>query len=82
MAIEKHGFIPRKQKQNPKGKYNDKVWVKIGAKDIVNIDEIDSLIYNNMSISDVYDKMDSIYNKANRKKGSGRPKKNKNEQEQ
>ena len=79
MAIEKHGFNPRKQKQNPKGKYNDKVWVRIGAKDIVNIDEIDSLIYNNMDISHVYDKMDALYSAPDRKKGSGRPKKTKPE---
>jgi len=79
MAIEKHGYTPRKQKENPKGKYNDKIWIKIGAKDIVDTNEIDMLIYNNMDISHVYDKMDSIYNRADRKKGSGRPKKTKSE---
>ena len=51
MAIEKKGFNPLPQKKNPKGKYNDKQWIKVGAKDMVDIDQIDMLIYNNMDIS-------------------------------
>ena len=75
MAIEKHGFNPKPQKKNPKGKYNDKKWIKLGAKDLVNIDEVDMLIYNNMDITPMYDKMDALYAAPNRKKGSGRPSK-------
>lgn len=78
MAIEKKGFNPSPQKKNPKGKYNDKKWIKLGAKDLVNIDEMDMLIYNNMDITPVYDKMDSLYASAQRKKGSGRPSKKTN----
>ena len=78
MAIEKKGFNPLPQKKNPKGKYNDKQWIKVGAKDMVDIDQIDMLIYNNMDITPLYDKMDSLYASPNRKKGSGRPSKKTN----
>jgi len=75
MAIEKHGFNPKPQKRNPKGKYNDKKWVKIGARDLVDIDEYNVRIYNNMDITPMYDKMDALYSAVKRKKGSGRPSK-------
>ena len=66
-----------KQKKNPKGKYNDKKWNKLCKKDIVNIDEIDALLYNNMSLDPVYDRMNSMY--THKSSGnSGRPKGQKN----
>jgi len=75
VAQQKQGFNPSSQKTEPRGKYNRKEWVKLGSRDLVDIDEMDMLIYNNMDITSVYDKMDSLY--ANRKPGSGIYKKTK-----
>jgi len=66
-----------KQKKNPLGKYNDKKWNKLCSKDMVNIDEIDALIYNNMSLDSVYNRMDSMYTHKSGGK-AGRPKGQKN----
>jgi hypothetical protein len=76
MAIESKGFGPSRQKKNPKGKYNEKTWVKLGQRDLVDIDEAYMLIYNNMDITPMYERMDSFYNTENRKPGSGNKKTN------
>jgi hypothetical protein len=65
-------------KQRPKGKYNTvKKWEKATNRNFINIENIDMLIYNDIDILDMYDKMDSLYT---RKEGAdakvGRPKKN------
>jgi len=77
VADKKQGFSPSSQKVKPKGKYNDKKWVKIGQRDLVDIDQMDMLIYNDMDITPLYNKMDSLY--ADRKPGSGLWKKTKKE---
>ena len=84
MSQAKQGFSPSKQKVNPKGKYNDKRWVKLGKRDILSIDQIDRAIYNNMDISSIYTSTDNMYKrKKPTKPGSGRGgKKRNNEQEQ
>ena len=84
MSQTKQGFSPSKQKVNPKGKYNDKKWVKLGQRDMLSIDQIDRAIYNNMDISSIYTSTDNMYKRTKPPKpGAGRPgnKKN-NEQEQ
>jgi hypothetical protein len=84
VADKKQGFNPSKQKVNPSGKYNEKKWVKLGKRDLVNIDEVNSTIYNNMDISQIYNGMDEMYQRE-RKPGSGKnrwgkpPKKTKQE---
>ena len=64
MSQAKQGFNPSNQKVNPKGKYNDKKWVKLGQRDILSIDQIDSAIYNNMDISSIYNKTDNMYKRT------------------
>jgi hypothetical protein len=68
VADKKQSFNPSPQKVSPKGKYNAKKWVKLGAKDLVDIDQMDMLIYNNMDIIETYKQMDKMYE---RKPGSG-----------
>ena len=70
---QKQGIKPSNQKVNPKGKYNDKRWVKLGRREILNIDQIDRALYNDMSISNVYASTENMYE---------RNKPPKNEQEQ
>jgi hypothetical protein len=58
---------------NPKGKYNEKVWMKSGKRDFLSIDELDRAIYNNMDISSIYDRTDNMYKRTKpTKPGSGR----------
>jgi hypothetical protein len=83
MSQSKQGFSPSKQKVNPKGKYNDKKWVKLGKRDILDIDQVSMALYNDMSISNIYTSTDNMYVRTKPPKpGSGRigNKKN-NEQE-
>ena len=84
MSQQKQGFSPSKQKVNPRGKYNDKKWVKLGQRDMLSIDQIDRAIYNNMDISSIYTCTDNMYKRTKPPKpGAGRGgKKNNNEQEQ
>jgi len=70
---QKQGIKPSNQKVNPKGKYNDKRWVKLGRREILDIDQIDRALYNDMSISNVYASTENMYE---------RNKPPKNEQEQ
>ena len=70
---QKQGIKPSNQKVNPKGKYNDKRWVKLGRREILDIDQIDRALYNDMSISNVYVSTENMYE---------RNKPPKNEQEQ
>ena len=70
---QKQGIKPSNQKVNPKGKYNDKRWVKLGRREILDIDQIDRALYNDMSISNIYKSTDNMYE---------RTKPPKNEQEQ
>jgi hypothetical protein len=83
MSQQKQGFNPSKQKVNPKGKYNDKKWVKLGQRDILSIDQIDRAIYNGMDISSIYNRTDNMYKRTKPPKpGAGRPSsRNNNEQE-
>ena len=84
MSQAKHLNKPPKQKVNPKGKYNEKIWMKSGKRDFLSIDELDRAIYNNMDISSIYDRTDNMYKRTKpTKPGSGRGgKKKDNEQEQ
>ena len=64
MSQAKHFEKPPKQKVNPKGKYNEKVWIKSGKRDFLSIDELDQAIYNNMDISSIYNKTDNMYKRT------------------
>jgi len=81
---QKQGCKPSNQKVNPKGKYNEKKWVKLGQRDMLSIDQIDRAIYNNMDISSIYTSTDNMYKRTKPPKpGAGRGgKKKNNEQEQ
>jgi hypothetical protein len=81
---QKQGIKPSNQKVNPKGKYNDKRWVKLGRREILDIDQVNRALYNDMSISNIYASTDNMYIRTKPPKpGAGRigNKKN-NEQEQ
>ena len=84
MSQAKHLSKPPKQKVNPKGKYNEKVWIKSGKRDFLSIDEVNGAIYNNTDISSIYDRTDNMYKRTKPPKpGSGRiGNKRNNEQEQ
>ena len=83
MSQAKHLSKPPKQKVNPKGKYNEKVWIKSGKRDFLSIDEVNGAIYNNMDISSIYDRTDNMYKRTKpHKPGAGRKNKQNNEQEQ
>ena len=84
MGQAKHFEKPPKQKVNPKGKYNEKVWIKSGKRDFLSIDELNHAIYNNMDISNIYTSTDNMYKREKpTKPGSGRGgNKKRNEQEQ
>ena len=81
---QKQGIKPSNQKVNPKGKYNDKRWVKLGRREILDINQIDRALYNDMSISNIYASTDNMYIRTKPPKpGAGRGgKKKNNEQEQ
>ena len=81
---QKQGIKPSNQKVNPKGKYNDKRWVKLGRREILDIDQIDRALYNDMSISNIYASTDNMYSRTKPPKpGAGRiGNKRNNEQEQ
>ncbi len=84
MSQTKQGFNPSRQKVNPKGKYNEKSWVKLSKRDILDIDQVNRALYNDMSISDIYTPFENMYMRTKPPKpGAGRigNKKN-NEQEQ
>ena len=82
MSQEKYLNRPPKQKVNPKGKYNEKVWIKSGKRDFLSIDEINNAIYNNMDISSIYNRTDNMYVRTKPTKSrAGRPSKKNNEQE-
>ena len=70
---QKQGIKPSNQKVNPKGKYNDKRWVKLGRREILDIDQVNRALYNDMSISNIYASTENMYE---------RTKPPKNEQEQ
>jgi hypothetical protein len=73
MSQAKHFEKPPKQKVNPKGKYNEKVWIKSGKRDFLSIDEINGAIYNNTDISSIYDRTDNMYKRIKPPKpGAGR----------
>ncbi len=84
MSQQKQGFSPSKQKLNPKGKYNEKIWVKLSKRDILDIDQVDRALYNDMSISDIYTPFENMYKRTKPPKpGAGRiGNKRNNEQEQ
>jgi len=83
MSQQKQGFSPSKQKVNPRGKYNDKKWVKLGQRDMLSIDQIDRAIYNNMDISSIYNSTDNMYKRTKPPKpGAGRPGKKKNDEQE
>jgi len=81
---QKQGYKPSNQKLNPKGKYNEKKWVKLSKREILSIDQLSQAIYNNMDISSIYTCTDNMYVRTKPPKpGAGRGgKKNNNEQEQ
>jgi hypothetical protein len=82
MSQAKHLNKPPKQKLNPKGKYNEKVWIKLGKRDFLPIDEINNAIYNNTDISSIYTSTDNMYKRTKPiKPGAGRKNKKNNEQE-
>jgi hypothetical protein len=80
MSQQKQGFNPSNQKLNPRGKYNEKKWVKLSRRDILDIDQVDRALYNDISMSEVYKSTDNMYI---RKPDAKRPgKKTNNEQKQ
>jgi len=81
---QKQGYKPSNQKLNPKGKYNEKKWVKLSKREILSIDQLSQAIYNNTDISSIYTCTDNMYVRTKPPKpGAGRGgKKNNNEQEQ
>ena len=81
---QKQGYKPSNQKLNPKGKYNEKRWVKLSKREILSIDQLSQAIYNNTDISSIYTCTDNMYVRTKPPKpGAGRgSKKNNNEQEQ
>jgi hypothetical protein len=80
MSQQKQGFNPSNQKLNPRGKYNEKKWVKLSRRDILDIDQVDRVLYNDISMSEVYKSTDNMYI---RKPDAKRPgKKTNNEQKQ
>jgi len=81
---QKQGYKPSNQKLNPKGKYNEKKWVKLSKREILSIDQLSQAIYNNMDISSIYTCTDNMYVRTKPPKpGAGRGgKKKNNEQEQ
>ena len=83
MSQAKHLSKPPKQKVNPKGKYNEKVWIKSGKRDFLSIDEVNGALYNNTDISSIYDSTNNMYKRTKpHKPGAGRKNKQNNEQEQ
>jgi len=51
----------RKQKVDPKGKFNRKEWIKLSEREIFNQDEVESLIYNDMPLGSIYKRADAKY---------------------
>ena len=84
MSQAKQGIKPSNQKVNPKGKYNEKKWVKLGKREILDIDQVNKALYNDMSISDIYTPLENMYVRTKPPKpGAGRIGNRKNnEQEQ
>ena len=75
---QKQGCKPSNQKLNPKGKYNEKSWVKLSKRDILDIDQVNMALYNNTSISDIYTSFENMYMRTKPPKpGAGRPRKKK-----
>ena len=59
---------------------NEKKWVKLGRREILDIDQVDRILYNDISMFEVYKPTDNMYI---RKPDAKRPgKKTNNEQEQ
>lgn len=78
------GFNPSNQKVNPKGKFNEKKWVKLTKRDILDIDQVNRALCNDMDVSSIYDSTNNMYKRIKPPKpgaGRGGNKKN-NEQEQ
>ena len=83
MSQAKHFEKPPKQKVNPKGKYNEKIWIKSSKRDFLPIDKVNDAIYNNTDISSIYDSTNNMYKRTKpHKPGAGRKNKQNNEQEQ
>ena len=61
---QKQGIKPSNQKVNPKGKYNDKRWVKLGRREILDIDQVNRALYNDMSISNIYASTENMYERT------------------
>ena len=57
----------RKQKVDPKGKYNRKEWIKLSEREMFNQDEITSLIYNDMPLGSIYKKAELKYKRNEHK---------------
>ena len=81
---QKQGYKPSNQKVNPKGKFNEKRWVKLSKREMLSIDQVDRALYNNMSVSDIYTPFENMYVRTKPpKSGAGRiGNKRNNEQEQ
>jgi len=81
---QKQGYKPSNQKVNPKGKFNEKSWVKLSKREMLDIDQVNRALYNDMSISDIYTPFENMYVRTKPPKpGAGRiGNKRNNEQEQ
>ena len=51
----------RKQKVDPKLKYNKKEWVHVCEREVFNQDEVAHLIYNDIPLDRVYTRADNMY---------------------
>jgi len=80
---QKQGYKPSNQKVNPKGKFNEKKWVKLSKREMLDIDQVSMALYNDMSISNIYTSTDNMYIRTKPPKpGAGRPGKKKNDEQE
>ena len=80
---QKQGYKPSNQKVNPKGKFNEKRWVKLSKREMLDIDQVNRALYNDMSISDIYTPFENMYVRTKPPKpGAGRPGKKKNDEQE
>ena len=80
---QKQGYKPSNQKVNPKGKFNEKRWVKLSKREMLDIDQVDRALYNDMIISDIYTPFENMYVRTKPPKpGAGRPGKKKNDEQE
>ena len=73
MSNKKQLFNPSPQNDGTKGKFNQKIWVKIQPRDLFNIKDMDVLIYNDLPLDGAYKKQADLYNEETRKRKGIKP---------